>query len=58
MNISKKTVEIDLSKSGTYVVSNGDYKFLPMPPTNYGKHEIQWHGGKMAFANNVETIKG
>lgn len=59
MNIKpeKNTVEIDLSINGTYVVSNGEVTPLQMPPSGYGRHEIQWLGGKMTVASNTETVK-
>ena len=57
IKLEKNTAEIDLSKNGTYIVSNGEVTPLEMPPSGYGKHEIQWLGGKMAVANNTETLK-
>ena len=55
--MNKKTVEIDLSVNKTYVVSDGEITELPVPPSGYGRHEIQWQRGKMAVVSNTETVK-
>lgn len=60
MNIKteKNIAEIDLNKSGTYVVCNGEIKyFLPTPSSGYGKHEINWQNGKVPLVHKSETMK-
>lgn len=57
MNKEINTVEINLSENATYIVTDGELKLIPNPPTGYGKQVINWQGGKPCNGELTSSLK-